>query len=553
LFGNLPNLYYNFSKENNISEKLYDKEVIMAQKFKITYATLSVSNEELQSALDEAFKRVKRDWLGQELPMFINGEKVYAEGKFEVYSPINTDLHLCTAQSGTAEHSNRAIAAAKAARATWRNTPWRERVAIIRGLAEQISENSLDLSALMVLEVGKSRLEALGEVEETADLLRYYANQMEENNGYVNRMGKLNPDDPTENNYSVLKPYGVWVVISPFNFPMALSAAPIAAALITGNTVVFKGALETPYNDWKVSELFAEAGLPPGVFNSVLGPDETVGQALLDNPNVDGWTFTGSHQVGMMVLRKAVSGPYPKPAIVEMGGKNPTIVSKNADIDKAVAGVLRAAFGLDGQKCSACSRVYIQQEIYDEFKSKLAEATRAIKVGDPTRRDTFMGTLAHKESYEKYQKFVEKAAADGAILAGGRVLTEGEFAKGYYVEPTIVEGLPEEHELVRNELFVPILHIAKVKSLDEAMQKANSNTLGLTAGFFGTDEEVRWFLENIEAGTIYTNRAAGATTGAWPGVQCFGGWKGSGSSGKGIGALYTLPLYMHEQSQTMIG
>jgi 1-pyrroline-5-carboxylate dehydrogenase len=334
---------------------------------------------------------------------------------------------------------------------------------------------------------------------------------------------------------------------------MALSAAPIAAALVTGNTVAFKGALETPYTDWKTAELFAEAGLPPGVFNSVLGPDETVGQALLDSPDVDGWTFTGSHEVGMMVLRKAMSGPYPKPAIIEMGGKNPTIVSKTANLDQAVRGVARSAFGMDGQKCSACSRVYVQEEIYESFKAKLIDATRALKVGNPTRRDVFMGTLAHQEGYDKFKKFVEKARADGEILVGGRVLTEGEFAKGYYVEPTIVEGLPEEHELVKNELFVPILHLGRVKTLEEAMAKANNTKLGLTAGFFGNDKEVQWFVENIQAGTIYTNRAAGATTGAWPGVQCFGGWKGSGSSGKGIGALYTLPLYMHEQSQTLIG
>ena len=220
----------------------------MAQKMKITYATLSADNEELQSAFDEAIGRVKSEWLGVEVPMYINGEQVYADEKLKSYSPVNTELLLCTAQSGTAAHANTAIAAAKAAFPTWRNTPWQERVAIIRNVAEKISDNSFDLSALMILEVGKSRLEALGEVEETADLLRYYADSMEQNNGFINEMGKLNPDDANEHNLSVLRPYGVWAVISPFNFPMALSAAPIAAALVTGNTVVFKGSLDTPYD-----------------------------------------------------------------------------------------------------------------------------------------------------------------------------------------------------------------------------------------------------------------------------------------------------------------
>ncbi len=526
----------------------------MAQKMKITYATMSADNEELQSAFDGAIAKVKNEWLGAELPMYINGEKVKANDTFKNYSPINTDWHLCTAQKGNAEHAKAAIAAAKAARKVWADTPWQERVRIIREIAEKISDNSFELSAIMILEVGKSRLEALGEVEETADLLRYYADSMEKNKGFVNELGKLNPDDPKEQNFSVLRPYGVWVVISPFNFPMALSAAPIAAALVTGNTVVFKGASNNGYVGWKTAELFAEAGLPAGVFNYVSGPGRTVGQELLDNPDVNGWTFTGSYEVGMNVVKQGLSGKYVRPAIVEMGGKNPTIVSNTADIDKAATGVMRAAFGMDGQKCSACSRVYVHEDVYDQFKDKLAEKTQAIKIGDPTERDTFMGTVIDKKAYEDYKRFVAQAAADGTVIVGGNVLTDGDFAKGYFVEPTVVEGLPENHDLVKNELFLPILHLAKVSSLDEAMQKANDTTYGLTAGFFGEDEqEVGWFLDNIQAGTVYTNRAAGATTGAWPGIQVFGGWKGSGSSGKGIGGLYTLALYMHEQSRTIIG
>jgi 1-pyrroline-5-carboxylate dehydrogenase len=523
----------------------------MAKKFKVTYATMSADNEELQSAYDEAINHVKSGWLGAEVPIFINGEKVYAEEKFESYSPINTDMHLCTAQKGTKEHAQAALAAARAAFQGWRKTPWQERVAKIRDIAEKISDTSFDLSALMVLEVGKSRLEALGEVEETADLLRYYAGSMEKNKGFVNELGKLNPDDPNEQNFSVLRPYGVWVVISPFNFPMALSAAPIAAALVTGNTVVFKGSSDTPYNGWKTAELFAEAGMPAGVFNYISGPGSTVGQELLDNPGIDGWTFTGSYDVGMTVYSTAAHGVYPRPAIIEMGGKNPAIVSSTADLNRAATGVMRAAFGMDGQKCSACSRVYVQEDVYDEFKAKLVEMTRNAKVADPTRRDAFMGTVINKKAYDDYQRFMEQARADGEVLIGGDILTEGELSKGYFVEPAIVEGLPEDHELVRTELFLPILHIAKTKTLDEAMEKANDTVYGLTAGFFG--EETDWFFDNIQAGTTYANRAAGATTGAWPGVQVFGGWKGSGSSGKGIGGLYTLALYMHEQSRTNIG
>ncbi len=421
----------------------------------------------------------------------------------------------------------------------------------MRSVAEEISRNLFDLSALMSLEVGKSRLEALGEVEETADLLRWYADDMQKNNGYVTRMGKLTPD---ENNYTVLQPYGVWAVIAPFNFPMALSGAPIAAALVTGNTVVFKGALSTPFTVWKTAELFANAGLPAGVFNSVVGPDDSTGQELLDNADVSGFTFTGSHAVGMKVLKVAASGKTPRPAIVEMGGKNPAIVSQSADLDKAALGVMRAAFGLDGQKCSACSRVYVEAAVYEPLKAKLLALTQAIVVGDPTARESFMGTLINREAYEKFQGYVAQAKRDGNLLCGGEILTEGELGKGFYVTPTIVENLPDDHPLVRQELFVPILSLASVDSLQEAMEKANDTDYGLTAGFFGEDErEIEWFLTHIEAGTVYVNRQAGATTGAWPGIQAFGGWKGSGSSGKGIGARYTLPLYMREQSRTLIG
>lgn len=525
----------------------------MAQKFKVTYATMSADNEELQSAYDEAIAAVKSTGLGPEFPMFIDGKRVYAVEKLKSYSPINRDILMCTAQQGTREHAGAAIAAARGAFAGWRRTPWQERVALLRRVAEQMSDQSLELSAMMILEVGKSRLEALGEVEETADQLRYYAGSMEKNAGFVNELGKFNPDDPKERNFSVLRPYGVWVVISPFNFPMALSAAPIAAALVTGNTVVFKGSSSTPYLNWKTAELFAEAGLPPGVFNFVSGPGRTLGQELQDNPDVDGWTFTGSYDVGMKILGRAASGRYQRPAIVEMGGKNPAIVSNKADIDKAAFGVMRSAFGLSGQKCSACSRVYVQEGAYESFKEKLIGLTQKIRIGDPSERGIYLGTVINKGACEDYKRYVAKARADGVVLVGGNVLTEGEFAKGYFVEPAIVEGLPEDHELVRNELFVPILHLAGVESLDEAMAKANDSIYGLTAGFFGDAEEVEWFLENIQAGTTYTNRETGATTGAWPGIQVFGGWKGSGSSGKGIGGLYTLALYMHEQSRTIIG
>ena len=534
----------------------------MTEDIRITYATLAdaADNEELQSAYDQALAHVRRDWLGAEVPLYIDGEELYVDasrdsaGTFDSFAPFDTSLHLCTAQKGSADHARIALEAARRAFPSWRRTPWQERVAIVRSVADAIRERNLDLASLMVLEVGKSRLEALAEVGETAQLLRYYADEMERHGGFIQEMGKLDPDDAEEHNVSVLRPYGVWAVISPFNFPLALSAAPIAAALLTGNTVVFKAGSDTPYDGWKTAQVFAEADLPPGVFNYVSGPGSEVGRELQQNPAVDGWTFTGSHAVGMRILKQSVGDPYPRPAIVEMGGKNPAIVSATADLEKAVVGVMRAAFGLTGQKCSACSRVYVQEEIYAEFRDRLVEKTKGLTLGDPTERGTFAGPLINERAYETFQRYAAMAHEDGEVLVGGGVLTGDAFAKGYFVEPTIVEGLPEDHVLVREELFVPLLHLAEVATLDEAMEKANDTKYGLTAGFYAEDEEeIDWFFDQIKAGTTYVNRAGGATTGAWPGVQPFGGWKGSGSSGKNIGGLYYLPLYMHEQSQTTIG
>ncbi len=528
----------------------------VTQDIQITYATLSDAEEDsgLQSALDEAIARVRRQWLGAELPLFIGGEELYIGETFETVSPFDTRLHLCSAQKGTVVHARAAVEAAADAFPTWRQVSWEERVEIIRGIAARLNEQILDLTALLVFEVGKSRMEALAEVAETIALTRYYAEAMERNEGFLREMGKLDPDDPGEHNFSVLRPYGVWAVISPFNFPLALSAAPIAAALLTGNTVVFKAGSDTPYSGWKTAQLFAEASLPPGAFNYVSGPGSVVGRELQENAGIDGWTFTGSHDVGMSILQRSVSGRYPRPAVVEMGGKNPAIISRTADLRKATLGVMRAAFGLTGQKCSACSRVYVHEGVYDAFRAQLVEMTRDISIGDPTDRSTFMGPLINEDACDKFERYAALARSDGQVLAGGNRLADCELARGYFVEPTIVEGLPEDHALVKEELFVPLLHLARVATLDEAMAKANDTKYGLTAGFYGEDEqEITWFFEHIEAGTTYANRAGGATTGAWPGVQPFGGWKGSGSTGKNIGGRYYLPLYLREQSQTTIG
>ncbi len=518
-------------------------------KLKITYTTLSADDPHLHREFDEAIERVKQ-MRGSTFPMIINGEKVEAGATFPVTSPIDTREPLVFFQKGSREDARSAIAAARAAFPAWRAVPYEERCALVDRVADRISDAALELSAMMMMEMGKNRLEALGEVAETADLLRYYAEQMRKNDGYVRRMASFSDLD---SNFSVLKPYGVWVVISPFNFPLALAAAPVAAALVTGNTVVLKPSSDAPWTNYMVAEYYHQLGLPPGVLNFVTGPGSAVGAELVESPHVDGITFTGSFDVGFHGVYRQFAREYPKPVVVEMGGKNPTIVSDRADLEKATLGVMRSAFGLNGQKCSACSRVYVHEAVYDEFIRRLIDLTSKLKIGNPLEKDTFMGPLANRSGYEDYKRFMEKARADGTVLYGGNVLTEGDMAHGYYVEPAIITNLGEDHELVKTELFVPILYVTKVESLEEAMAKANDTFYGLTAGFYSEDEdEVRWFFDNIEAGVVYANRPGGATTGAWPGYQTFGGWKGSGSSGRNIGGLYSLLNYVREQSQTIV-
>jgi 1-pyrroline-5-carboxylate dehydrogenase len=283
----------------------------------------------------------------------------------------------------------------------------------------------------------------------------------------------------------------------------------------------------------------------------VTGPGATVGQELQENEGIDGLLFTGSYEIGFNHVFKEFSRVFPKPVIVEMGGKNPAIVSAHADLEEAAEGVMRSAFGYAGQKCSACSRVYVQASVYDAFLEALVAKTQAIAIGDPTDKKVWLGPVVNAKAKAKYVAVVAEAKRDGRILTGGEVLAG--HGTDLFVAPTIVVDLPADHRIWREELFVPLVAVAKVDSLDEALERANDTIYGLTAGFFSDDhEEVEHFKETIEAGVVYINRRAGATTGAWPGIQPFGGWKASGTTGKASGGLYYVQQFMREQSQTLV-
>jgi len=518
-------------------------------RIKITYATLRNDNEELH-ALYEAGVEASKAGLGAHHQNFIGGRWVDGRaGTFEVRSPIDSEILLGTFAKGDRGDVIEAIAAARRAQPAWRRTSWQERLAILRRAAEIISERQMKYAADMAHEVGKNRLEALGEVEEAADLIRYYAKTMEDNNGYDHPMDNLG--DTTVHTRTVLRPHGVFAVISPFNFPMALAVGPAAAAMMAGNTVVFKPASASPLSGVNLVEAFDDAGLPHGVINLVMGPGDTVGEELQTNQGVDGIVFTGSFEVGFRLF-KSFSTRWPRPCIVEMGGKNPAIVSRSADLEEAAEGIMRSAFGLGGQKCSANSRVYVERPVHDDLIRLLVEKTEKITIGNPIPRENWLGPIIDAKAVARHQQAVAEARRDGVVFTGGEHLTDGDFGRGFYVEPTVV-GVPAAHRLFQDELFAPFTAVAPVDSLDEALALANDSTYGLTAGVYSEEPaEVERFLDEVHAGVLYVNRRAGATTGAWPGVQAFGGWKGSGSTGKAGLSMYYVAQFMREQSHTVV-
>lgn len=516
---------------------------------RITYATLAVTPKD-DEAYDNAVATV-RTKLGSHFTMFINGEKWTSTGEeFSHVSPVDTRIVVSYFPKGNRDDVRSAISSARDAFPKWSSTPYKQRTAILRKGADLIIERRYELAAWMAFEVGKNRAESLAEINEAAELIRYYCDQMELNKGFLRQLESPGPKQET---YSVLRPFGVWGVIAPWNFPLALATGMTAGALVAGNAVVFKPSSDSPVLGYEMCRAFIDAGTPRGVLNLVTGPGATVGAELQENSGIDGLVFTGSKAVGMGIYH-GFAKDFPKPVITEMGGKDPAIVTASADLDQAAEGVMKAAFGFGGQKCSACSRVYVDNRVKEKFLDLLKSYTQKhVKIGDPTRKETFLGPLINKGAVETYANAAEEARRDGGrFVYGGNVLTSGEFANGFFVEPAIVDLSPQ-HRLFRDELFVPLLVVAGVESFEEAMRLANDSEYGLCAGIYsGNQKEIQTFFDQIQAGVTYANRRAGATTGAWPGVNSFGGWKGSGSTGKnGLGPYY-VQQFMREQSRWIV-
>ncbi|HEY3577927.1 MAG TPA: aldehyde dehydrogenase family protein [Gaiellaceae bacterium] len=508
---------------------------------RLTYTTGSRSPE-----LDRAFEAALADARGLEaepLEHLVVGRDSTAGEPFAREDPSRRDQVASRAHEG-AELAAGAVETARAAQREWRRLRHSERVELLRGAERLIDERKLAFAAAISMEVGKVRTESIAEVEEAIDLIETYCRQVESADGFETPLGRLSPD---ERNSDVLRPYGVFAVIAPFNFPFALAMGMTAAALVAGNSVVLKPPEEAPASGGAVGRLLAETGVPEGVI-SVLHGGPATGEALVGSA-IDGVAFTGSAEVGREIGRRLAQGPYPRPVLAEMGGKNAAVVGASADLDAAAEGIANAAFGFSGQKCSACSRAIVVEEVHDELVERLAELARATAVGDPADPEVATGPVVNEQALERFQRSVEAARRDGAVAAGGARAGEA----GWFVEPTVVSGLPLGHPLTREELFLPFVTVVRVPDFDAALTEANAVPYGLTAGVFSRDEdELDRFLDEIESGVVYVNRRAGATTGAWPGVQSFCGWKSSGLTGKGGLGPYYVQQFAREQSRTIV-
>ncbi|MEM0150095.1 MAG: aldehyde dehydrogenase family protein, partial [Candidatus Micrarchaeaceae archaeon] len=472
---------------------------------------------EFDRLFESAVEEVKGE-MGREYPMYINGIEVRANDKLTEKSPIDGSV-LGIFQKGTRDYARQAIEAASIAFHAWSATDYKERASIFMKAADIFSQNKFKLAAVLSYENGKSRYESVGEVDEAIDFMRYYSRELIANKGYLRKThlsastmkvsaGFQGAPSNEEKVVIAMKPYGVFGVIAPFNFPVSISTGMSVGAMITGNTVVFKPSSSdnmSMLTGLYIYKLLKEAGLPDGVFNFITGPGSEVGDELAVNEGVAGIVFTGSRSTGMEMIAKNFAAGKQKVFVVEMGGKNPAIVSKYADIDDAVTGVASAAFGYDGQKCSALSRLYVHESIKELFISKLIEKIRNFKIGNPLEKSTYMGPLISESAYKRYNESVEKAKYDGRILYGGKTVNTG--LKGFYVEPTLVE-VPHSSELVRKELFIPLLTIESYSSFDEALKMANDIEYGLTAGLYSNNgKEIKQFMNHIEAGVAYINRA----------------------------------------------
>lgn len=509
----------------------------------ISYKTEPLTDFSLpenQKAYKTALNKV-REQLGARYPLIIGGERIITEDKIISFNPaIKTEV-VGTVSQANAELAEKAMKVADETYKTWRDVSPEVRADIIFKAAHITRKRRHEMSALLTLEAGKPWTEADADTAEAIDFMEYYARQMLEL-----KDGKPVLSRPGEYNKFDYRPLGVGVVISPWNFPFAIMAGTTVAAVVTGNTVVLKPASTTPIIAYKFIEILEEAGLPAGVVNYVPGSGGTIGDYLVDHPRTRFISFTGSRDVGIRINERAAKinkgQIWIKRVIAEMGGKDTIVVDKEADLDLAAQSIVKSAFGFSGQKCSACSRVVVVEDVYNDVLEKVVQLTNELTVGNPEDPNHFMATVIDEKAFDKVTTYFNVAKEEGRIVAGGTA----DSSVGYFVNPTVVADVEPTARLMQEEIFGPIVAFSKAKDFDEALEIANNTEYGLTGAVISTNRNhIEKARKNFFVGNLYINRGC---TGAIVGYQPFGGYNMSGTCSKAGGPDF---LTLHLQSKSV--
>lgn len=476
-----------------------------------------------------------RSKFGQTWPMYIDGKKVNGDhGTMDSINPSNTNEIIGTFQMASKDQALKALDAAWKAFETWRYVPAEKRAGILFKAAEICRRRRLEINAWMISEAGKNYLEADADTAEGIDFLEYYAHEALR---YDKGMEVIDAWGDTNRTHYI--PLGAGVSISPWNFPFAITLGMAAAPIVAGNTVVAKPSPDTPMMGWIIAEIFEEAGLPAGVFNLVTGDNLEVGETLTTSPDTRFINFTGSLGVGLHINEVAAKTSdqtkWMKRVFAELGGKNAIVVADDADLDAASTAVVQAAFGFQGQKCSAASRVVVCDKVYDKMLELTVEKAKALKVGDA--KDNYSaGPVVNQKAVDKIMSYIEIGKKEGRLVLGGS-LAETENP-GFYIEPTIFADVDGYARIAQEEIFGPVTAFIRAKNLDDAFRIANSTKFGLTGGFFSSNKEsLDRAMREFHVGNLYINRK---NTGALVGAQPFGGFNLSGTDSKAGGRDYLL-------------
>jgi len=486
------------------------------------------SQDKMESALREERKR-----LGEKHPLYIGGEKIWTDHLTPSVNPAEPTEIVGYGTEAGVDEAERAVKAARAAFEKWRWTPFEERAQLLERAADIMERRRYELSAVEVFEVGKPWSEADADIREAIDFCRFYAQQMR-------RLGrpKLTQQVPGEESYHHYWPRGVAFVIAPWNFPIAILCGMASAGIVTGNAVIMKPSEQSIICGAMLMQVFEEAGVPPGVLNFLSGHGSVVGAHLVDHKDVDLVAFTGSREVGLKIWESAgITRPGQrelKRVICEMGGKNAMIVDTDADLDETIMYSIYSAFGFQGQKCSALSRLILLEENYGRVMERLIPAAASLRIGNPEQPGIMVGPVIDEAAYRRILEYIEIGRKEATLAFQAKEVPP----RGYFIPPTIFTDVKPHMRIAREEIFGPVLSVLKVRDLDEALEVANGTDYALTAGFFSrSPDNIERVKARLEAGNVYINRSC---TGAIVGRHPFGGFKMSGSGTKAGGEDYLL-------------